>query len=122
MRTSQSDYIIRLIEQLGAMLARLRGRLAGGSPEAAQEVLDETRQAQAELFGPLWEVISRVDSHTAVSLIHEPSTIDSWIALLQLEREAARVGGNESSAEGANRRLIELHGELDRLRAHDPDR
>lgn len=98
MSSSQSDYILRMIEQLASGLRRLRERLARGAPEAP-EVLEEARRSQAELFGPLWPTLRAVDAETAVSLSADPRRTRLWVEFLRLEADAARSLGDETGAE-----------------------
>lgn len=112
MRASRSDYILRLIEQLGAAIARLREKLVGAGAAAADEVMDETRQMQSELFGPLWEVISRVDARTAASLVPEQNKLLVWIELLEIEADAAEKAGAAATAAARRLRAAELRNEM----------
>jgi hypothetical protein len=98
MPSSQSDYILRMIEQLASGLRRLRERLARGVPEAS-EVLEEARKSQAELFGPLWPTLRAVDAETAVSLSADARRTRLWIEFLRLEADAARTLGDAPGAE-----------------------
>jgi hypothetical protein len=113
MPVSQSDYIMRMIEQLGAAMRRLREMLARGAT-TAPDVLRETVAVQKELFGPLWPVLERVNAETAVSLIPDERQILLWVELIQLEASAVRLTGDEPRAEGlearAERLLTALRG------------
>ena len=111
MPSSQSDYILRMIEQLASGLRRLRERLARGTPEAP-EVLEEARRSQAELFGPLWPTLCAVDAETAVSLAADTRRTRLWIEFLRLEADAARALGDEPGAEGLTRRAEALERAL----------
>lgn len=113
MRATQSDYILRLIEQLGAALRRLRERLAGGHAEVADEVILEAVDAQADLFGPLWEVIRTLDAETAASLIPERERLSGWIELLRLEADAAHLAGDEARASNTLTKATQLQTQLD---------
>lgn len=97
MPSSQSDYILRLVEQLGAALRRMRERLAR-DVSAAPEVLEEAARAQAELLGPLFPTLRSVDAATAVGLVPDSRQVEMWTALLELEAEAAALLGNEAQA------------------------
>jgi hypothetical protein len=103
MPVSQSDYIMRMIEQLGAAMRRLREMLARGSP-AAPDVVRGAADAQRELFGPLWPVLERVNAETAVSLIPDERQILLWVELMQLEASAGRLIGEEQRADGLESR------------------
>lgn len=109
---THSDYIIRIIEQLGAALRRMKARLAGGTPAAA-EVLDEAERCQGELFGPLWPTLRSVDAATAVALVADERRVRLWIEFVHLEAEAARQLGDRARAETMTRRAAELARALD---------
>lgn len=111
MPSSQSDYIMRMIEQLGAALRRLRERLTRGLPEAP-EVMEEAEQAQAQLFGPLWPTLRLVDADTAASLVPDRRQLELWIELLRLERDAARLAGDDGRADALGARLSGLERAL----------
>src|SRR5262245_22490322 len=98
MKTEQSDYVQRLIEQLGGVLRRLAERLGLGTPEAAQEVVREAKAAQGELLGPLAEPIRLVDAASAVALVRDPARVKLWIGFLRVEAAAHRLDGNETDA------------------------
>ena len=110
MASSQSDYILRMIEQLGAALRRLRQRLARGVP--APEVAREAHDAQAELFGAMWPMLGSVDAATAASLVRDSRQLRLWIDFLELEAEAHRQAGDGPRAEALEARLAVLVGEL----------
>jgi hypothetical protein len=107
MPVSQSDYIMRMIEQLGAAMRRLREMLARGA-SAAPDVIREAADAQKELFGPLWPVLERVNAETAVSLIRDERQIQLWIELIQLEASAVRLSGDEPRADHLEARAENL--------------
>ena len=112
MPSSQSDFILRMIEQMGAVLRRMRARLAGGAP-ADEDLFDELERSQAELFGPLWRMLRTVDAETAVSLIGDGRRVEMWIEFLRFEAEAARSVGDEERAARSLRRADALEGVLD---------
>jgi hypothetical protein len=107
MPVSQSDYIMRMIEQLGAAMRRLREMLARGA-SAAPDVVREAGEAQKELFGPLWPVLERVNAETAVSLIPDEKQILLWVELIQLEASAVRLSGDEAGGDNLEARAERL--------------
>ena len=111
MPSSQSDYIMRMIEQLGAALRRLRQLLARGVP-AAPEVLEEAERAQAQLFGPLWPTLRLVDADTAAGLIPDRRQLELWVELLRLEGDASRLTGDDGRAVALEARAAELERAL----------
>ena len=112
MASAQSDFILRIVEQMGLVLRRLRTRL-DGDDAPADEVFDESERAQAELFGPLWRTLRAVDAQTAISLIPEARRARLWIEFVRFEAEAARKFGDEARASATIRRAEELERALD---------
>jgi hypothetical protein len=107
MPSSQSDLILRMIEQMGAILRRMRARLAGGAPADA-DTFDELERAQAELFGPLWSMLRSVDIETAVSLIADRRKVEMWVEFLRFEAEAAQSVDDQARADRATHRADAL--------------
>ena len=112
MPSSQSDYILRLIEQLAGALRRMRERLADGSPADA-DILRESEQHQAELFGPLWPMLRSVDAETAVSLVADRRRVELWIEFIRFEAEVAESLGDEPRATTARERAARLEQQLE---------
>lgn len=107
MASAQSDYILRMIEQLAGALGRLRERLAGGAP-VDPEMIREVETYQAELLGPLWPMLRSVDATTAVSLIADDRRARLWIELIEFEADAVRGAGDDARAAAAARRAADL--------------
>jgi hypothetical protein len=107
MPASQSDYILRMIEQLGAALRRLRELLARGVP-AAPEVIREAEDAQSQLFGPLWPTLRLLDADTAAGLVPDDARLELWIHFIRLEADAHRLSGDAPRAESLEHRAAEL--------------
>jgi hypothetical protein len=119
MPSSQSDYILRLIEEIGAALRRLRERLARGVP-VAPDVVDEAERLQAQLFGPLWPTLRMVDSATAAGLVPDHRRLELWLELLHLQADATRLAGDHGAALSLARRAAELAHELERREGPSP--
>jgi hypothetical protein len=99
----RQDYILRLIEQIGAALRRLRERLARGAPAAAS-VAREALDSQAELLGPLWPMLQQVDAETAASLVPDARQLRLWGELTRVESDAYRLLGDADRADRLERR------------------
>lgn len=115
MPTEHRDYIMRLVEQLGAMLRELMGRLQPGRG-AATGVVQEAQAAQAALLGPLATTASIVDAATAVRLVGNHELVALWIRFLRVEATARRLEGQEPQArtlEERARALEQAAGELE---------
>ena len=94
----QRDYILRLLEQAAAAVRRLR-ELLGAGTAPSEEIVEEARAAQAELFGNSWTLLQQVDVATATSLVRDPRQLSLWADLLRVEAAATRsVGDSERAA------------------------
>jgi hypothetical protein len=115
---AQRDYILRMIEQLGVFLAKIMGARNAGDFDLAER---EAKAALGALFGPLAEMLEKVDSASAASLLGAPEKI-SAAAALYAERAAAREGaGKRAEAHADRRRAIELYLEAGRLKPQDSE-
>jgi hypothetical protein len=94
----QRDYILRLLEQAAAVLRRLRELLGAGTAQPAS-IVEESRAAQAALFGDTWMLLQRVDVATATALIRDSRQLMMWADLLRVEAEANRALGDVARAE-----------------------
>lgn len=96
----QRDFILRLIEQAGVAVARLRAMLGKGSSSDAELVVQEAAQAQAALFGPLWPAVRVLDPASAAMLIGEERQLRAWVELLRVQAAAHERLGRPVEAEG----------------------
>jgi hypothetical protein len=104
--TEKKDAILRMIEQIRQMMARLmeRGRDGGGVDDA----LRETNAAAAGLLGPLASVAPRLDSATAAHMVADADALGGWAELTAFEAGLHRQAGNEGAGRAAARRALEL--------------
>lgn len=107
MSPQRTDYILRIIEQLGAALRRARDLLARGVP-GAQQALDEARTAQAELLGDRAAMLQQLDAETAAALVADPRLLRLWVDLMRAETESLRLLGLEAEAESRQARADQL--------------
>jgi hypothetical protein len=113
MSIAQRDYILRMIEQLGLFLAKIMGARKAGDFELAER---EAKAALGALFGPLAEMLEKVDSASAASLLGGPEKVGA-AAALYAERGAAReAAGNQAAARADKKRALELYLEAARLK------
>lgn len=104
MAAFRNDYILRLIESIGIVIAKVVGlRVKGQFEEALQEI--ET--ATALLPGPPTEMLSMVDSSTAAGLLQQPAYIAAYARLLAEKARIQRQMGDHG-AESNEKRALEL--------------
>ncbi len=109
------DYLLRLIEQLGAALGRLTGQLRGDSADDLTDDLDAELNEIALKAGLDLDLASRLSTESLSILIAPGDDVDPtrcWLLAellylrgLQHERE-----GNEPAARAAYTRSLHLYG------------
>lgn len=96
--SEQDDYLLRMIQQLGRALARIREMLLGGTSTGAA-VRVEIAATAATLFGRDSAMLERLDAESAVRLIASPERVALWGQLLDAEAESwDREGGSERAS------------------------
>ncbi len=108
--SSREDYLLRIIRQMGAVLARMLGLKNGGQVHEAMQALDD---AEGELLGPLAEVVPRVDSATAAHIVAHPLRIAAWARLLHERADLLRLAGDAAGAALTAARAAELAAEAE---------
>lgn len=103
-RNSQQDYLLRLIQQMAAVIAAMLGLRGGGKVD---EALEMAADAERELLGPLLPAATVVDAATAAHLIGEPLKIAAWARLLA-ERAALLRDAGDPAADLVAARAAEL--------------
>lgn len=86
----QRDYIMRMIEQMAAVVARLRKRILGGEAEA----VDEELRQHAGIYGVDLEAARAVDSQTLLLLLSptgQPDITRAWITAELLYVDGLRL-------------------------------
>ena len=101
----QHDYVLRLIEQIAAVLARARKMRDEGEYEPA---LAELERAAAEILGPTGSLLGRVDAATAAQLLGDWRRLGAWARLLAEEAEVREAQGHAAAGEATRRRALEL--------------
>lgn len=115
----REDYIIRLIKQLGAFLARIAGKRREGDFEGA---LDEAGKAWDDLIGqPPRELVDVLDTHTLAELLGEPAKMRVAARLLVEEGRAHAGKGDPVHAAICYRRAWELYLEARVIEPSDED-
>ncbi|HST61418.1 MAG TPA: hypothetical protein VLK84_22120 [Longimicrobium sp.] len=106
--SAREDYLLRMIQQMGAVLARMLGLKNGGQVQEALQTLDD---AEGELLGPMAQVVPRLDSATAAHVLGEPQRIAAWARLLHERADLLRMAGDDAGARLAAQRAVELAAE-----------
>ena len=101
MPSAREDYLLRMIQQIAAVLARLRERLTGAT--AANDAADVEREGGAaivSLLGPQASLLQQLDSASAVRLVADADRVALWVALIRVQADALRLRGR---VEGSDR-------------------
>ena len=114
----QRDYILRLIEAVGATLRRVLKRreendLAGARQDVAMTI--------GEVLGPGAAMVPMVDSTTAANLVSDPQRLALYCQLLELDGDLLEEMGHGDRAVATRRRSLELLLELVLRRVELPD-
>jgi hypothetical protein len=103
MPSAREDYLLRMIQQLGVVLARLRERLTGLSSTAdATDAAAVDREAYASigtLLGPQAGVLNQLDADSAARLLGDADRVSLWVAFLRIRAEAQRTMGRPDAAD-----------------------
>lgn len=102
---AQRDVVLRWIEQLGRLIARLLGRGSAGDLVAAREQVDA---AVTTLLGPLAALLPRVDAPSAAELIRDPERLFAYAQLLDLDGAILEAGGDPGTARERRARAVAL--------------
>ena len=100
MPSAREDYLLRMIQQLGVMLARLRERLTGKLTTAETEEVDRDAYAAiGMLLGPQAGVLNQLDADSAARLLGDPERVSLWVGLLRVRADTQRALGHADAAE-----------------------
>jgi hypothetical protein len=110
----QRDFILRLIEEAGAAVARLRARLGLGGLAEMETLVRDAETAQEALFGQLWPSVRLLDAHSAVMLIGDTRRVAAWAELLRIQAAAHRSAGAPEQADRLTSRADALRLEAER--------
>ena len=103
----RDDYIIRLIKQLGAFLARIAGKRKQEDYEGA---LAEAGKAWDDVIGqPPRELVEVLDTHTLAEMLKEPVRMRAAAQILIEEGRAYAGKGDPAHAAICYRRAWELY-------------
>ena len=86
----QRDTVLRWIDSLSALIARILRRDPGASVELARQQLDEARRM---LLGPMESLVPHLDPARAADLLADPHRIYGYAQLLALESALVHAAG-----------------------------
>jgi hypothetical protein len=113
----QRDLVLRWIESISRLIARLLGRRDEAAMAEAEARLAE---AMAQLLGPIEPVAARLTAASAAELLHDPARIFGYARLLALAGALAETRGESDLARTAKERAVELGREAVRRDAEPP--
>jgi hypothetical protein len=99
---AQRDTVLRWIEQLGRLVARLIGTGKGADLALAQAEIDA---AVESLLGPLALLVPRLEPASAADLLRDPDRIYAYAQLLSLQAALARAS-NDAAAPALQARAV----------------
>ena len=101
----QRDFILRMIEAVGATLRRaLRRREEGDYAGARQDIAFTV----GEILGPSAGMVPMVDSSTAAYLVSDPGRLALYAQLLETDAELLDAMGQGARAAATRKRALEL--------------
>jgi hypothetical protein len=92
---AQRDTVLRWIEQLGRLVARLMGTGKGADLALAQA---EIAAAVESLLGPLALLVPRLEAASAADLLRDTDRIYAYAQLLSLQAALARASNDAAGA------------------------
>ena len=115
MPAAREDYLIRLLQQVSAVLRRLRERLTGATDSGAEvapgelaSIGREAADAVAALLGPQAALLQQLDASSAVALVADAERVALWVGLLEVQAAAARAEGQAARAAQVAARAMTL--------------
>jgi hypothetical protein len=101
----QRDLVLRWLEQIAALIARLLRR----DPDADLPLVEQRlADAEEQLLGPVRLLVERLPPETAAELLADPFRIHGYAQLLAFRSAIARHGGNALLAGDLGRRAHAL--------------
>lgn len=102
---AQRDVVLRWIEQLGRLVARLLGRGSAGDLATARDQVDE---AVVSLLGPLAQILPQLEPGSAAELLRDPGRIFAYAQLLDLDAAIREAAGDREAAREGRERAVAL--------------
>jgi hypothetical protein len=101
----QRDTVLRWIDQIGPLIARLLRR---DTTISVQLVREQLADARAMLLGPIEPLAAHLDPPQAAALLIDPFRIHGYSQLLALESAVERLDGRDDNAARLTARAIAL--------------
>jgi hypothetical protein len=118
MPSAREDYLLRMIQQMGEVLRRLRQRLTGQvDPSDAADVDRQAGAAIGTLLGPQSTLLQQLDAASAIRLVGDPDKLGLWVALLRVQAYARRADMQRSDADESADRLAARASALEQAAA-----
>jgi len=111
----QRDLVLRWLEQISALIAKLLRRDPTVDVALVEDRLDD---AETQLLGPLRLLLERLEPESAAELLTDPWRIHGYAELLAFRSAIARLKGDASEADDLLRRARVLGREA--VRRADP--
>jgi hypothetical protein len=105
----QRDFILRLIEAVGAAIAAALRRRRDGDLAGAH---DELTAAVRNVLGTVGPVVLHADARTAIDLLSDPRRVVLWIRLLSEDADVLAGLGRAADSLAAGSRARSLAHEL----------
>jgi hypothetical protein len=99
---TQRDVVLRWIEQIAAVVARL---LNGPGPGDLDLAANQVEEAIVFHLGPLHSLVPRMDVRTAADLVHDADRLFGYAQLLALRAAVEQARGEPGFAETSRRAL-----------------
>jgi hypothetical protein len=113
----ERDYIMRMIAQLAAVLARMMG---AKNAQNYAEALQIVQNAYGQLFGLNGELVESMDAATLALLLGEKEKIKALAALLREEGDIFLLQGNQLAGHVKYGKALGLYHEARRMQSN-PD-
>jgi len=99
MPSAREDYLLRMIQQLAAIVARLRERLTGATAAEAAEIEREAGAAIGTLLGPQATLLNQLDANSAARLVGSAERVAMWVTLIRVQADAHRASDRTEAAD-----------------------
>lgn len=113
----KQDYVMRLIEKMGQLLARLERKRQDDAPQAALELLQTSGE---ELFGIDLALVDLLDHDSLLAQVRNPAEIPHLARLLRHQADTLRQLGRTDEATTRAVRALALFAAAERNATLDP--